>query len=394
MKVLVWATTFGADLWSFARRLDARDDVELRIVLGDPDTFRRQKVAELFPLRAPLLRRGRLRTYLGRLAVPGFVPDVVVLDNWVPKRSPARRGFVLWHGFGWKGPNDREEFAPLHRQLARAFGDPLRPNPRFRWHCFGPSDFEHRTKVSGFAPENCRLVGAVAHDDLRTPLDRARVADAYPFDVVRRKTVLIAPTWHYGEVFAHWGEDARIFDRLLGRIAHHGANAIVRFHDRDRYRPEYLRTLADLARRHGNTILEFKDEAPDNFVAMQVADVLVTNFSSIANLYYATLRPTIHVYPVRSEDEAFVWRVRRKGRIEERTVSSVRYVWKFPPEQNGGLLARSEDEMIAQLDRALEDPGCCRDRARAFLDAHMMGADGRAGERAFAVLEELAAAPA
>lgn len=389
MKVLVWATTFGADLWSLARRLDARDDVELRIVLDDPDRFRRQAVARLFPLRAPLIRRGRLRTYAGPLAVPGFRPDVVVLDNWVPKVSPARRGFVLWHGFGWKGPNDREEFAPLHRQLARAFGDPLRPNPNFRWHCFGPSDFEHRTQVSGFAPENCRLVGAVSHDDLRTPLDRSLVRDAYPFDVVKRRTVLIAPTWHYGEVFAHWGSDAAIFDRLLERIAHHGANAIVRFHDRHRYDPNYLRTLEDLARRHGNTILKFKDRDPDNFVDLQVADVLVTNFSSIANLYYATLRPTIHVYPVRSADEAFTWRIRRRGGVETRQVASVRYVWKFPPEQNGGLLVHDPDEMIAALDRAFEDPQCCRERARAFLDAHMLGADGHAAERAFAVLREL-----
>ena len=389
MKVLVWATTFGADLWSFARLLDARDDVDLRVVLDDPEGFRRQKVAELFPIRAPLLRRGRLRTYLGPLCVPGFVPDVVVLDNWVPKVTPARRGFVLWHGFGWKGPNDREEFAPLHRALRRAFGDPCRPNPRFRWHCFGPSDFEHRTQVSGFAPENCRQVGAVSHDDLRVPLDRARLAGAYPFDVVRRKTVLFAPTWHYGEVFAHWGEDARIFDRLLGRIAHHGANAIVRFHDRHRYPPSYLRMLRDLARRHRHVVFKFKDEAPDNFLDLQVADVLLTNFSSIANLFYATLRPTIHVYPVRSEDEAFVWRVRTRAGVETRVLPSVRYVWKFPPERNGGLLARSEDQMIDQLDQALEDPACCRDKARAFLDEHMLGADGKAGERALSVLREL-----
>ncbi len=389
MKILIWATTFGADLWSLARFLDARDDVELRIVLPDPDLYLRQPVARLFPLRAPLLRRSRLRSWAGRLAVPGFAPDVTILDNWVPRRAASRKGFVLWHGFGWKGPNDREEFAPLHRALARAFGDPLRPNPNFRWHCFGPSDFEHRTQVSGFAPENCRIVGAASHDDLRTPLDRGRLAAAYPFDVVRRKTVLIAPTWHYGEVFAHWGRDAEIFDRLLGRIAHHGANTILRLHDSFRFDPAYLGALRALAGRHDNVILKFKDQAPDNYLDLQVADVLITNFSSIANLYYATLRPTIHVYPVRAADEAFTWRVHTGRGVQTRTVESARYVWKFPPERNGGLLARDPDTMLAQLDQALEDPTCCQHRAREFLDAYMLGADGASRERIHDALMEL-----
>jgi hypothetical protein len=386
LPVLVWATTLGADLWSLTRYLDARPDVDLRVVMRDVATFRAQPVARLFPISAPLLERRPWHHLLGTL---GFVPAVTVMDNWIPKRAPSATGFVLWHGFGWKGPNDREEFGPLHRNIERCWGDPLQPNRAFRWGCFGPSDFEHRTEVSGFHPDNCRIVGAASHDDLRQPFDRAAVADAYPFDIMRRKTVLFAPTWHYGEVFAHWGRDAELFDRLLGRIEAMGANTIVRLHDSFRFDPEYRASLESLVRRHRHVLLEYKDRAPDNYVAMQVADVLITNFSSIANLFYATQRPTIHVYPVRAEDEAFVWRTYEGRRIRTRTIDSARYVWKFPPERNGGLLARSFDELLSSLEQALEDPSCCESRCRAFLRDHMLGADGRNCERIHDALREL-----
>lgn len=387
MRILMWATSFGADLWSLAQWLDSRRGVELKIVLDDPATFAAQPIARLFPLRSPLIRRRRFHKWVG---VPWFRPDVTILDNWVPRRASSRAGLVLWHGFGWKGPNDREEFATLHRELARCWGDPLQPNPRFRWQCYGPSDFAHRTAVSGFAAENCRLIGAASHDLLVEPLDKRRVASNYPFDITHKKTVLFAPTWHYGEVFAHWGGDAKLLDAFAARVEARGANLIFRLHDRFRFAPQYVALVEEIARRRRNIKLEFKNEAPDNFVALQVADVLVTNFSSIANLYYATRKPTIHIYPVGDADESFAWLRLTKRGMTTRRVASARYVWKFPPEQNGGLLARSFDQLLLQLDRALDEPDCCRAHAEEFLDAHMLGADGKARARAWDALQEIA----
>jgi hypothetical protein len=77
--------------------------------------------------------------------------------------------------------------------------------------------------------------------------------------------------------------------------------------------------------------------------------------------------------------------------VRERTVESARFVWKLPPEDNGGLLARGFDEMMAQIDRALDEPACCRDRAQAFLDRHMLGADGDNAGRAWSALREVVA---
>lgn len=389
MNVLVWATTLGADLWSLTRYLDARDDADVRVVLDDPATFRREGVAKLFPLRAKLLQR---RPWHRLGVIPGFRPDVTVMDNRVPLRAPSPAGLMLWHGFGWRGPNDADtDFAWIHRAIRTAFGDARRPNPRFIWQTFGPWDRWHRTEVSGFHPANVREIGAVSHDDLRQPLDRARAQPYYPFDVVRRKTVLLAPTWHYGEVFAHWGTDAALFERLLAHLQRREANVILRLHDSFRFDKPYRDFLHDLARRHPNVLLKFKDQHPDNYLDLQVADVLLTNFSSIANLFYATRRPTVHIYPVRHADEAFLNRQYTIFGVRKQEAEAAKFFWKLPPEDNGGLLARDFDEMMAQIDRALDEPDCCREIAQDFLDRHMLGADGHNAERAWAALTEVAA---
>ncbi len=325
------------------------------------------------------------------VGLPGFRPDVTILDNRVPLRASSPNGFVLWHGYGWKGPNDREEFKVLHGQLRNAWGDPLEPNPNFRWQTFGPIDFEHRTKVSGFDPANCRQLGAASHDDLREPFDRARAREYYPFDIVGRPTVLFAPTWHYGEVFAHWGRDADLFDRLLTRIGARGANVILRLHDSFRFTGAYRRYLDGLPGRFDNVMVKYKDRSPDNFLDIQVSDALITNYSSIANLFYATGRPTLHVYPVSDADETFMWRTYTVLGVREKEVASARFVWKQPPEEHGGLMARTFDELLEGVDQALDDPTCCRAVAEDFLARHMLGADGHNRERIWSALQELVA---
>ena len=387
MQILIWATSFGADLWSFTKYLDRATDARVRVVMKRPEVFESQGIAELFPLNVEFLRR---RSY-HHLALSRFRPDVTIMDNRTPLLRTSPKALMLWHGFGWKGPNDEKELWWLHRSLRRTWGDARVPNRDFRWQCFGPWDFEHRTEISGFDPANCRILGAASHDDLRTPLDHARMQPFYPFDVVNRPTVLIAPTWHYGEVFAHWGTDADLFERLVTRIERRGANVILRLHDSYRFSKTYRSFLRSLAARHGNVLLKFKDTAPDNYLDLQVADALITNFSSIANLFYATGRPTVHVYPVRSADEAFMHRQYTALGVRENEVANARYVWKLPPEEHGGLLARSFAELLAQVDQALEDPNCCRDAAQAFLDTYMLGADGSNCARTWHVLQQLAA---
>lgn len=386
LKVLVWATSFGADLWSFSRYLDQREDVQLKVIMVDPATFLREGIARLYPFKAELIKRRLHHQFFG---ISGFRPDVTIMDNWVPYHPPSRKGFMLWHGFGWKGPNDVDEFAYLHHRIKRAWGSGMEPNPHFRWQTFGPWDFHHRTTISGFHPENCRQLGAASHDHLGTPLAREILQQSYPFDVIQRKTVLIAPTWHYGEVFSHWGNDADILDRLLDAIGRREANVILRLHDSFRYSRSYLKILRDMAAKHTHVLLKFKNSSPDNIIDLQTADVLITNYSSIANLFYATRRPTIHIYPVADADEEFMWRRYTPLGVYRKKVDTVRFIWKLPPEENGGLVARSSTELLDQLDLALTRPDCCRDRCEDFLEQHMLGGDKSNCQRIWTAVREL-----
>jgi hypothetical protein len=385
VRVCFWTTSFGPDLIALAWDLDARDDFELRVAVDDPAAIAREPSLQRRPLRAPLLDKGTRAMW----DLQRFKADVVVLDNGPPWWRLGRAGFVLWHGYGWKGPNDLREMAPRYLSLAAHWGSPLHANKRLRWACFGPQDFEHRTRVGRLSPSVCTQIGATSHDVLRTPIDRAELAHAYPIDVVGRRNVLIAPTWHYGGVLGHWGDETQMLERLVERVRDHGANVILRLHDKWRMDPGVLRVVEDLARRWDHVLLKFKDEHPDGLADLQIADVLITNMSSIANLFYATGRPTIHVFPVADEQESFAWRRLWLGKIRSRTVSSVREIWKLRPEVNGGWTARSHEELLAQVDRALADPESCAGEARSFVDQYMLGADGRACERVRAQLYEL-----
>jgi len=386
MNILFYASTFGADLWSFAHYLNDKPDVKIKVLLNDPDLFQKEGVAKLFPIDANLEKKSLKSSFLKS---NGFKPDITIMDNTLPLRAPSPNGFMLWHGFGWKGPNDVKEFKWLHRSIKSNWGSAMVPNNNFRWQCFGPWDFKHRTEVSGFHPENCRILGAASHDILRSPHPKEKMQPFYPFDVVGRKTVLIAPTWHYGEVFAHWGSDKDLFKKLFNRLNDYNANIILRLHDSFRYDRSYIQFLHELVENHPHVYLKFKDKNPDNLLDMMVSDILITNFSSIANLYYATGRPTIHIYPVKSEDEEFLWRKRTIVGIQKKAIDSVKYIWKLPPEEHGGLLAKNFEILLKQIDQALMKPDCCKEKSKDFLDKYMLGADGKCSDRIWESVQEM-----
>jgi hypothetical protein len=370
-RLLFYTTTPGADILALARYMSNLPDTEVCILVPDTKTFLAEPVHQLFPLKARVVSH-RLRHHV--LGVTGFKPHLTIMDNHLPLRRLSPKALMLWHGYGWKGPNDRNEFAWLHRQMRLTWGDMEKPNPNMRWLCFGEPDFIHRTQISGFHPENCFIGGSMIHDLLRNSVPKEKLQSAYPFDVIHRKTILFAPTWHYGEVFSHWDADAVILQELFDFAEARQTNLVFRLHDRHRYPPAYIAQLEKWTAGRAGVLLKFKDAAPDNFLDMQVADVLLTNFSSIACLFYATRKPSVQIYPVKNADEAFLWRRQTIAGQISTTVPKARFIWKYPPEDQGGLLARSKKEMFDHLERALAEPECCRQISEAYLQKHMLQA--------------------
>ena len=75
--------------------------------------------------------------------------------------------------------------------------------------------------------------------------------------------------------------------------------------------------------------------------------------------------------------------------IRTKKVERARFVWKLPLEDNGGLLSNSWEALISHVDQALEDPDCCAEKSKEFLDRHMLGADGRSCARIWEALSAL-----
>lgn len=386
MKILMYATTFGADLLSFTKYLSDNTDSEIKVLLNDAKIFKKEGIVDFWNLDLDLVSSNKISPLRG---IKGFQPDITIMDNNIPLRKISNKALFLWHGYGWKGPNDEVEWKWIHRNLGLTWGSMKEPNPDIKWQCFGPVDFEHRSTISGFHPDNCLNLGSASHDYLQQDVSKEKLQPYYPFDVVNRKTVLIAPTWHYGEVFSHWGDDVTLFNKLLSDLKERGVNVILRLHDSFRFEHHYLEFLQQLEASYDNVLLKYKDHHPDNFLDLQVADVLVTNFSSIANLFYATKRPTVHIYPVKSTDESFMWLNKTIFGIRKKKVDSVKFIWKYSPKDNGGLLARNFDTMMDQIITGLENPDCCAEAAQTYLDKHMLSADGKSCERTWKAVKNL-----
>lgn len=386
MRACFWSTTFQSDNLAQAV-LMADQGHDVTVVMPSPGDFLKQPISKLAPLRARLLDRGDVET-LRMLRDESF--DVMVVDNHLPSVSLADRLFVLWHGFGWR----IDDLSTMRAELRKLVGDVTRENPRFRWQAFGDWDREYRITHSELDSHNVVALGAPVSDWLRpeSPLrarfDRPAVQDAYSIDL-QKKVVLVALTWHHGGSLVHWGDEEQLLTRLAQHAQALGASILLRMHDRRRYAGDYVALVTRVAESlRGSLMLKWKDESPDNTIDMLVSDVCVSNYSSVLNSFYYTERPTIHIDPHDAEAEHHTtYRlfcgvpipVRVKGREE---------IWKLSPDEQGGLRAQSFDELLAHLERALADPTCCGERARAFTRRYVTQVDGESAQRTLRYLEQ------
>jgi len=392
IRVLFWNTTFQADNLTLARYLDNHSDFSVAVVLQDKANLVNEPVHKLLPLKCEIYDRDDPAVFS---RIKKFDPVITIVDNHFPPKKLSPYLFVLWHGFGWKGPNDKIEFAQIHKSIKRLTGfSSFKPNPRFRWQCFGKTDLEHRNTVSGFARENLLDLGSAFTDDLvNSKFSREDIIKFYPDQFQNRKIALIACTWHYGRMFSHWGDDIEILTRLSDLFEERNFAVILRLHDKKRFDPSYLEALEKFASKHKNFLLKFKDSDKDNLLDICVSDIMISNFSSILNYFYATLKPSIHIYPVTSKQEAFLWRVWKKGTVQISEVPSADFVWKLPPEENGGLLAKSVDELVNAIITADKDTDCCKEKSIEFINRHMASVDGNTCKRIADALTDFVTQP-
>ncbi len=293
---------------------------------------------------------------------------MLIVDNHLPRYSVAPRILVLWHAFGWR----RNDLSRMRKEIQKHVGDLSVSNDRFTWQAFGSWDRQHRIRELETAPANVSVLGAAA-SDLFLPSCRPDPAIRAKG---RRKTVLLAPTWHYGGVLGHWGDQLGLLDRYVSLLGEQEVEVILRMHERRRYSKPFLQEIEKLAGGRPTVHLKYQDDHPDNMVNILVSDILVSNYSSILTLFYFTGKPSIHIAPVSTTSDALVLRRLKRGRLRRQTISSSEEMWKLDVSEHGGLSARDFDALVHQTLRALDEPDCCRDRSREFVNRYIFGADG------------------
>jgi hypothetical protein len=378
MKIGFWATSFQADNQALASYLSREPGVEVVVALDDPERYRREAVWNLLPFEGRLLDRREASTLA---TLEALSLDCLIVDNHLPKRRIAPRLYVLWHGYGWRV----DDLSTMKRELVRLVGPVDAPNPRFRWHAFGPIDRAYRIQHSGFAQENV-IAGGSPYSDLlipnaprRVPLDLAVVQPHYRIDL-RRPTLLLGMTWHHGGALAHWGDDQKLHEALAARLEQRGANLLIRMHDRHRYESADVARMERLAAQHPNVQLKFKSSSPDSLVDVLVSSVMISNYSSFLNAFYHTGRPSIHIDPIATGGPNYR-RELRWGRLWVKKLVDAHATWKLPASDVGGLIAHDFSGLLAAIDRSLDEPRCCEALSADFNRRHVSGADGRTSER-------------
>jgi hypothetical protein len=386
MRVLLWISTLQADILALALHLDGRSDVDLLIATDGLAQFQAEPMARARPITAPMLERSAPGA---RDAVTRFKADVVVCDNHFPEFPAAPRVVHLWHGLGWKATPPGDIATRLGHIERLSGGDPRRPNANFLAQCYHQRDRDWRTESWGVARENCRIVGSCFSDLLvAPPYSREDLAPHYRIPVGRRPTLLVSFTWHYGRVFpGSW--QPRLFGRspmdadlaflgdIAARASDHGASVLLCLHDRWRYEAAYLEALHREAARFPQVEIKHKNEHPDNLADLVVADAMITNLSSFITYFYHSGRPTVHLAPRPGEAMTV-------GRMKRGSLRAVKAdqdgLWMNDPEDNGGFTAYDAEGALAAISRALTEPESCAARAKAWLQSHMLPADGQRSE--------------
>ncbi|HNW82924.1 MAG TPA: hypothetical protein PKG52_08550 [bacterium] len=397
MNILIWATTLQADILSLAFYIDS-SDANLTIVTENPENFRKEPVFRFKPLKAPILDMKHPDI---ERTVASFKPDVVVADNHMPVFLKKIKFCTMWHGLGWKarGKSDINQF---YKNIESITGNnPRKPSKNFMAQCYGIPDRDWRIEQWKLHPGSCKITGMAFSDLLlNPPYTKKDLQQYYSIDILNKKVVLLSVSWHYGRIISEnqnkgllsWkngiATDMEFLDTVLGTIHSKGANCIFCLHDRKRYEPQYLEAIQDIVRMYPNVMVKHKSDHPDNLSDLIVSDIMVSNLSSFITYFYFRGLPSVHIIPSDRSNEKLRLAQIKRGRVSYRTLSGNEQIYMNDPEDNGGITAWNLQGVADGIIHGLENPDCCREKSRSWIDRHIYKPDGSSAMRFFEVLQE------
>ena len=266
----------------------------------------------------------------------------------------------LWHGIPLKriGRLYPQETGWEHETALYSATVSSSPDDRnVMRQAFAPLPLE-RVWMSGL-PRNA----TITKPEAALPADYRRTLDDVRARLGGRRLALYAPTWRDAglEHYAFSDDEANALELFL---RDHNAVLGVRGHSNVRFSDAYTREYAT------DAVLNVSD-VPDANLLLRLADVLVTDYSSIYIDYLLTDRPVIHfAYDLESYCAG-------RGLLYE------------PEHAFAGPVARTFDELLTSLDEALSQPQLHADqRARSKKLFHQH--EGDSAEEATRRICELA----
>jgi hypothetical protein len=377
-RVVIWARALQTDILVLTHALIDSGVVEVLVVAGNRDALAREPIQQVKPLRCRLLRPDHITTVW---ALRRFRANLVIIDDEPPDFQVAPRLLYLWHGLGMWKVKPRGEIDGFPLWLSRHVGDVRQPNRRFRAQCYGEPSRNWWITEWGFAAESC-IPWGMAYSDwlLAPPYSRAEARHAIGLPAGGGPTFLLCLSWHYGSRFGTWQDLADIVAVVADAATERDGHVLLCLHDRCHYDPAALDRITQIVRRCSNIVLRHKNEHPDNLADLLAADVMICNYSSLLGYFYVSGKPSIHLdprHPDGTMPDIMSW---VSGRLAPYRVGAGD-VWLNSLDDHGGLVAHDRDTLLAAVAQAVDDPTCCRERSRQFLDRHVIQMDGHTADR-------------
>ena len=307
---------------------------------------------------------GKVFYIYGLLGIPYFLKaDVWVLAHTGIGNIPflPHKNYKLiqtWHGVGPK---------PIGRKAEDY-------DPYDVW-CV-PSIFCKKREIEIYkAPEEkIKVTGMARLDTLHKylKLPKQKLARSVGIKKPHNKIILYAPTAEIG--LWPWNDPYEEFEELCRFCKKNNLTLILRLHPYTYKKVKKIR-IKKIIENYDNVYWLDMPREPDTMKLLAIADILITDWSSIYTDYFLTGRPIIYLDV---EKERFF---SKKGKSE------------IPPEYRAGEIVHNSEEFYKALEFVLEHGNRFAEEQEKLLKIIHGNVDGKASERVTKVIEELLTTP-
>lgn len=235
-----------------------------------------------------------------------------------------------------------------------------------------PSTFCKKREIElyGAPEEKLRITGWARLDTLYEylKLPKQELVKNSGIKNSNNKIILYAPTAEIG--LWPWGNPYEEFEKLCKFCKENNLTLILRLHPYT-YKKVRKTKIKKIIKKYDNVYWIDMPKEPDTMKLLAIADILITDWSSIYTDYFLTNRPIIYLDV---EKERFF---SKKGKSE------------IPPEYRAGEIVHNNEEFYEALNIVLREGNRHKEKQEELLKIIHGNVDGKATERVTKVIKEL-----